>query len=49
MHLVTGENPLGIFIKAVKVGGAREDCQRIGRGGSIKRQAVDVAPMRRVN
>jgi small subunit ribosomal protein S5e len=40
---------LGVFIEAVKLGGPREDSQRIGRGGSIKRQAVDVSPLRRVN
>ena len=49
MHLQTdGKNPLGVFIKAVKTGGPREDSQRIGKGGSIKRQSVDVSPMRRV-
>ena len=45
---MTGQNPLGVFIKAVKNGGPREDSQRIGKGGSIKRQSVDVSPMRRV-
>jgi len=48
IHLMTGQNPLGVFIKAVKNGGPREDSQRIGKGGSIKRQSVDVSPMRRV-
>ena len=29
--------------------GPREDSTRIGRGGSVRRQAVDVSPIRRVN
>lgn len=48
VHLQTDKNPLGVFIMAVKTGGPREDSQRIGKGGSVKRQAVDVSPMRRV-
>ena len=30
-------------------GGAREDSTRIGSGGTVRRQAVDVSPLRRVN
>merc|ERR1712096_4323 len=30
-------------------GGPREDSTRIGRAGSVRRQACDVSPMRRVN
>ena len=29
-------------------GGAREDSTRIGKGGAVKKQAIDVSPMRRV-
>ena len=29
--------------------GPREDSTRIGSGGQVKKQAVDVSPMRRVN
>lgn len=29
--------------------GAREDSTRIGSGGTVRRQAVDVSPLRRVN
>merc|ERR1712157_529260 len=33
----------------VMTGGPREDSTRIGRAGSVRRQACDVFPMRRVN
>jgi len=47
--LTTGENPLQILIDAISNGGAREDSTRIGSGGVVRRQAVDVSPLRRVN
>jgi small subunit ribosomal protein S5e len=47
--LTTGENPLQILIDAIANGGAREDSTRIGTGGVVRRQAVDVSPLRRVN
>ena len=47
--LTTGENPLQIVIDALSNGGAREDSTRIGTGGVVRRQAVDVSPIRRVN
>jgi small subunit ribosomal protein S5e len=47
--LSTGENPLQILIDALANGGAREDSTRIGSGGVVRRQAVDVSPLRRVN
>merc|ERR1711879_792853 len=49
MHLKTDENPIKLLIKAVENGGAREDSQRIGSGGVVRRQSVDVSPLRRVN
>lgn len=49
IHLVTGENPLQILVDALAAGGAREDSTRIGSGGVVRRQAVDVSPLRRVN
>jgi small subunit ribosomal protein S5e len=49
IYLTTGENPLQILVKAIENSGAREDSTRIGSGGVVKRQAVDVSPMRRVN
>lgn len=35
------------MVDAVQNGGAREDSTRIGSGGMVKKQAVDVSPMRR--
>ena len=49
IHLLTGENPLQLVINAVGNAGPREDSTRIGTGGVARRQAVDVAPLRRVN
>jgi len=49
IHLVTGENPIQVFIKAIQNGGAREDSTRVGSAGAVRRQAVDVSPLRRVN
>ena len=34
---------------AVINSGPREDSTRIGRAGTVRRQAVDVSPLRRVN
>eukprot|EP00823_Brevimastigomonas_motovehiculus_P006872 TRINITY_DN5892_c0_g1_i1.p1 TRINITY_DN5892_c0_g1~~TRINITY_DN5892_c0_g1_i1.p1 ORF type:complete len:203 (-),score=41.98 TRINITY_DN5892_c0_g1_i1:69-677(-) len=49
IHLVTGENPLQILANAVQNSGPREDSTRIGSAGVVRRQAVDVSPLRRVN
>ena len=49
IHLCTGENPLQVIFNAITETGAREDSTRIGSGGTVRRQAVDVSPMRRVN
>jgi len=49
IHLLTGENPLQILVNAVMNGGPREDCTRVGSAGVVRRQAVDVSPLRRVN
>jgi len=49
IHLMTGENPLQIFVNAVQNGGPREDSTRVGSAGAVRRQAVDVSPLRRVN
>ena len=34
---------------AIANSGPREDSTRIGRAGTVRRQAVDVSPLRRVN
>ncbi|KAJ8935168.1 hypothetical protein NQ318_015956, partial [Aromia moschata] len=49
IHLLTGENPLQILVSAIINSGPREDSTRIGRAGTVRRQAVDVSPLRRVN
>jgi len=49
IHLLTGENPLQVLCDAIVNSGPREDSTRIGRAGTVRRQAVDVAPLRRVN
>lgn len=49
IHLQTGENPIKVFVKAIINSGPREDSTRIGRGGVVRLQAVDVSPLRRVN
>ncbi|CAF3725575.1 unnamed protein product [Rotaria sp. Silwood1] len=49
LHLLTGENPLQVLVNAIINSGPREDSTRIGRAGTVRRQAVDVSPLRRVN
>ena len=49
INLLTGQNPLDVLFEAIVQGGAREDSTRIGSGGTVRRQAVDVSPLRRVN
>ena len=38
-----------MLVDAVANSGPREDSTRIGRAGTVRRQAVDVSPLRRVN
>merc|ERR1711900_93990 len=49
IHLLTDKNPIQVVVDAVKNGGPREDSTRIGSAGTVRRQAVDVSPLRRVN
>merc|ERR1712183_599729 len=49
IHLLTDKNPLQVLIDAIINSGPREDSTRIGRAGTVRRQSVDVAPLRRVN
>ena len=49
IQLMTGKNPIQVFIEAVQNGGARESSTRIGTGGVVRRQAVDVSPLKRAN
>ena len=43
------QNPLQVLVDAITNSGPREDSTRIGRAGTVRRQAVDVSPLRRVN
>ena len=49
ISLVTNKNPLEVVLKAITVAGPREDSTRIGSGGTVKKSAVDVSPLRRIN
>ncbi|KAI9219357.1 ribosomal protein S7 domain-containing protein [Blastocladiella britannica] len=49
VHLLTDANPLQILVDAIVNTGPREDSTRIGSQGTVRRQAVDVSPLRRVN
>merc|ERR1712019_302286 len=49
IHLLTDENPMQVLVDAVTKSGPREDSTRIGSAGTVRRQAVDVSPLRRVN
>jgi len=49
IYLLTDKNPLQILVTAIINSGPREDSTRIGRAGTVRRQAVDVSPLRRVN
>jgi len=49
IHLVNGKNPVQVFVDAVMKAGPREDSTRIGSAGVVRRQAVDVSPLRRIN
>ncbi|KAJ3204899.1 ribosomal protein S5 [Entophlyctis luteolus] len=49
IHLLTDSNPIQVLVEAVINTGPREDSTRIGSQGTVRRQAVDVSPLRRVN
>merc|ERR1711957_297223 len=49
MERLTNENPLQILVDAVINSGPREDSCRVGSAGVVRRQAVDISPMRRVS
>jgi len=49
IHLVTDQNPIQVAVDAILNCGPREDSTRIGSAGTVRRQAVDVSPLRRVN
>ncbi len=47
--LKTGKNPIQVLIDAVQNAAPREETTRISYGGVAQHQAVDVAPLRRVD
>lgn len=49
IHITTDTNPLQVAVDAIVNCGPREDSTRIGSAGTVRRQAVDVSPLRRVN
>ncbi|CAN3377361.1 hypothetical protein DIURU_003394 [Diutina rugosa] len=49
IHVLTEQNPIQVLVDAIVNSGAREDSTRIGSSGTVRRQAVDVSPLRRVN
>jgi len=49
IHLLTDQNPIQVIVDAVINRGPREDATRIGSAGVVRRQAVDISPLRRVN
>jgi small subunit ribosomal protein S5e len=49
IHLLSDANPIQILVDAIVNSSPREDSTRIGNAGAVRRQAVDVSPLRRVN
>lgn len=47
VHLLTDQNPIQVLVDAIINTGPREDSTRIGSAGTVRRQAVDVSPLRR--
>ena len=49
IHAQTNENPVQILVRAVENAAPREDVTRLKKGGVAYSQAVDVAPMKRID
>jgi len=49
IYLLAGENPIQVLVKAIINSGPREDSTRVGSAGTVRRQAVAVYTLRRVN
>ena len=49
INLSADQNPIQVLVDAIENTGPREDSTRIGSQGTVRRQAVDVSPLRRVN
>ncbi|PPD93994.1 hypothetical protein GOBAR_DD08987 [Gossypium barbadense] len=49
IYLLTDQNPIQVIVDAIINSGPREDATRIGSVGVVRRQAIDISPLRRVN
>jgi small subunit ribosomal protein S5e len=49
INILTEKNPIQVLIEAIINSGPREDSTKIGSVGTMRRQAVDVSPFRRIN
>ncbi|XP_060130172.1 small ribosomal subunit protein uS7-like [Zootoca vivipara] len=49
IHLLTGENPLQVLVNAIINSGPHEDSTHIGQAGTVRKQAVDMSPLHRIN
>ncbi len=49
IQLKTGQNPVQVLINAIENSAPREETTRVSYGGVAQHQAVDVAPIRRVD
>ncbi|TFF86551.1 MAG: 30S ribosomal protein S7 [Promethearchaeota archaeon] len=49
IHLKTGANPVQILVRAIEYCAPREETTRVSYGGIAYSQAVDVAPLRRLD
>jgi small subunit ribosomal protein S7 len=49
INLRTGRNPIEVVVEAVENSAPAEDTTRIGYGGVVYHQSVDLAPQRRID
>ena len=49
IHLLSDQNPLQVIVDAIINSGPRGDATRVGSANVIRRQAVGMSPLRRVN
>ncbi|XVE92561.1 hypothetical protein REPUB_Repub01dG0108400 [Reevesia pubescens] len=49
IFLLTDQNPIQVIVDAVINSGPREDATRISSACVVRRQAIDISPLRRVN
>merc|ERR1711976_100197 len=49
INLLTDQNPIQVLVDAIINSGPREDATSIGNAGVVRRLALDVSPLRRVD